>query len=71
MQIPREAKWDASISRNATTNRYVRADTAVRPYAEFVNTTKIIFTDKLTNAMRGGMLSVRAGRRKWSHRQEW
>ena len=28
-----------------------RADTAVRPYAEFVHTTKINSTDKLTNAM--------------------
>ena len=50
----------------------VRADTAVRPYAEDLSTiTKITSTDKLTNAMRGGMLSARAGRRKWSHQQEW
>ena len=69
--MPREAKWDASLTRNATTNRYVRADTTVSPNADFVNTTKITSTDKLTNAMRGGMLSTRAGRRKWSHRQEW
>ena len=49
----------------------VRADLAVCPYTEFVHTTKITSTDKLTNAMQGGMLSVRAGRRKWSHQHEW
>ena len=33
-------------------------------YAEFVNVTPITSTSQPSNAMRGGMLSARAGRRK-------
>ena len=49
----------------------VWADAAVRPYAEFVHVTKFTTTNQPANAMRGGMLSTRAGRRKCSNRQEW
>ena len=49
----------------------VWADTAVRPYAEIVHVTKFTTTNQHANAMRGGILSARAGRRKCRNRQKW
>jgi hypothetical protein len=48
----------------------VRADTAVRPYAEIIVAIKVKSTKPAPNAMRGGMLSARAGRRKWCHHRQ-
>ncbi len=48
----------------------VQADTAVRPYAEIIVAIKVKSTKPAPNAMRGGMLSARAGRRKWCHHRQ-
>ena len=47
-----------------------RADTAVHTYTKLVNITQAISIKPDHNAMRGGMLSTRAGRRKCSNRQK-
>ena len=62
---PRE-RIESPISKSLS-----REGVAALPYTEFIHVSKFTKTDQPANAMRGGMLNARAGRRKCSNRQEW